>query len=585
MTSGAIEAPVRPPVCDWDSAPNPTFNAWTTVNLAEVFPGVAWPFDASWYHRWQTKYLRLALRKLEIEDLVPLYPWPIPNFLGFFAGQCAANVGLTTAIVSAYQVDGGSSAVEQFFTADQSGDARAHTAGDVARARRTRERFFRILAQMPTASLSDLKKAQKLTAQVRALELDRCSLPALRRRLEQVEVLAQNNFLHHALTSLGGAEYSSMLGEHLNGAIPGLPGDTVLTLTSGLGQVESARPSEALWELSRWVRGRENLSASFHEMAAEEIQDKLKAPPTSDWAELGTLFQEFIDSYGYRGQTEWMVALPDWEEDPSFPLNSLRNLVSVADSDGPGQLHLAATKQRIEAERYYRERLTGDQRRRYEWLLSKAKQFVRLREFTKANCIRGIRPGRHVVLAIGGHFERQGVLLSAADIFFLFAHEVDAILEGSLNADEAKQRVSRRRAQKQSLEAGYILPDNFVGEPQVLSRGTASVSVSTLSGLGVSPGTATGVARVVHSIDEASAVSLEPGEILVAPFTDAPWTPLFLVAAAVIVETGGLLSHAATVAREFGIPAVVMVKDATRIIQTGQRVTVDGGGGSVKLEG
>jgi pyruvate,water dikinase len=74
---------------------------------------------------------------------------------------------------------------------------------------------------------------------------------------------------------------------------------------------------------------------------------------------------------------------------------------------------------------------------------------------------------------------------------------------------------------------------------------------------------------------------MEKGDVLVAPFTDAPWTPLFLLASAVVVETGGLLSHAATVAREYGIPAVVMVKGATALIADGQTVTVDGSSGEV----
>jgi pyruvate,water dikinase len=78
-------------------------------------------------------------------------------------------------------------------------------------------------------------------------------------------------------------------------------------------------------------------------------------------------------------------------------------------------------------------------------------------------------------------------------------------------------------------------------------------------------------------------VDLQPGEILIAPFTDAAWTPLFIPAAGVVVETGGLLSHAAIVAREFGIPAVVAVKGATSVIQDGQTVTIDGAAGTVTL--
>ena len=93
----------------------------------------------------------------------------------------------------------------------------------------------------------------------------------------------------------------------------------------------------------------------------------------------------------------------------------------------------------------------------------------------------------------------------------------------------------------------------------------------------------TGPARVIASFSDGTAADFKPGEILVAPYTDAPWTPLFATAAGVVVETGGVLSHAATVAREYGIPAVAMIKDATRMIKTGQQITVNGGEGKVRL--
>ena len=110
------------------------------------------------------------------------------------------------------------------------------------------------------------------------------------------------------------------------------------------------------------------------------------------------------------------------------------------------------------------------------------------------------------------------------------------------------------------------------------------VGTATYEGLGISPGQASGKARVIESADAAMDVELDAGEILVAPFTDAPWTPLFIPAAGVVVETGGLLSHAATVAREFGIPAVAGIRGATSLIPNGALVTIDGSTGAVTVE-
>jgi pyruvate,water dikinase len=120
----------------------------------------------------------------------------------------------------------------------------------------------------------------------------------------------------------------------------------------------------------------------------------------------------------------------------------------------------------------------------------------------------------------------------------------------------------------------------------LLSDGTdaeaALVSVGDgLRGSPASPGVVSGIARVIRS---PAGARLEPGEILVAPSTDPGWTPLFLTAGALVMEMGGMMSHGAVVAREYGIPAVVGVARATEEIESGQRVTVDGSAGTVVVD-
>jgi phosphoenolpyruvate synthase/pyruvate phosphate dikinase len=115
---------------------------------------------------------------------------------------------------------------------------------------------------------------------------------------------------------------------------------------------------------------------------------------------------------------------------------------------------------------------------------------------------------------------------------------------------------------------------------QKARAGSAGPAGDVLKGTGASPGTACGTARTVHSIDEFATV--RPGDILVCRTTDPAWTPLFGVAAAVVTETGGMLSHAAIVAREFGIPAVLGIADALTRIRTGATLEVDGTQGTVR---
>jgi pyruvate,water dikinase len=115
-------------------------------------------------------------------------------------------------------------------------------------------------------------------------------------------------------------------------------------------------------------------------------------------------------------------------------------------------------------------------------------------------------------------------------------------------------------------------------EPEAAQRSTDHHAEGTLVGSPASAGTVTGVARVI--LDPVGA-HLEPGEILVAPSTDPGWTPLFLTAGGLVMEMGGANSHGAVVAREYGIPAVVGVPDATTRIIPGQQITVDGGSGTI----
>ena len=127
------------------------------------------------------------------------------------------------------------------------------------------------------------------------------------------------------------------------------------------------------------------------------------------------------------------------------------------------------------------------------------------------------------------------------------------------------------------------LPEAFRGRPVPRPKSTRMVERTgrVLTGIPVSPGRVTGKARVILS--PRTDAKILPGEILVAPVTDAGWTPLFLVARGLVVDVGGLLSHGSIVAREYGIPGVINVKDATRIIRDGEMITVDGDRGEVIL--
>jgi pyruvate,water dikinase len=173
------------------------------------------------------------------------------------------------------------------------------------------------------------------------------------------------------------------------------------------------------------------------------------------------------------------------------------------------------------------------------------------------------------------------VISKAEDIFFLEMREIEPLLKGT-GASEARKTVKARRLeyeQSRSITPPKVIKGVF--DPQKHKPAAGVTGQKVMTGLPVSPGTARGKARVI--LDTGSKEIVRPGEILVAPFTDPGWTPYFMSAAAIVVDMGGLLSHGSIVAREYGIPAVVNVGPATKIIKTGQTIEVDGTQGVVRI--
>jgi pyruvate,water dikinase len=179
-----------------------------------------------------------------------------------------------------------------------------------------------------------------------------------------------------------------------------------------------------------------------------------------------------------------------------------------------------------------------------------------------------------------------------SDVFYLHYDELQDLLRGKKG--NAVELVSQRRRQQEEDRKltpppllGTPLPPEVQENPMVGKffggQPPESPDPRIINGNGASAGQYTGTARVIHSLDDSDRLS--PGEVLVCPATMPPWTPLFGIAAAVVTDHGGVLSHTAIVAREYRIPAVVGTKVGTSLIQDGQTITVDGSGGTVKLEG
>ncbi|MFC7850812.1 PEP/pyruvate-binding domain-containing protein [Arthrobacter sp. NPDC057388] len=298
----------------------------------------------------------------------------------------------------------------------------------------------------------------------------------------------------------------------------------------------------------------------------------------------------FLDRYGHRAVAEIDLGVPRWGEDPAHIINVLANYLKLADPDlAPDRLfQRAAEKAEAKAaelaERAARSRgrMTG---RIVAHSLRRARETAGMREYPKFRLIEAFAVLRHQLRLVGEDLADAGRIFAADDIFFLDLTEARVGLRG---ADLGGLVTERRRNYQREMRRRHIprvlLSDGTDVEAAMAAqtRAASAGAPGTLAGAAASAGTVTGRARVI--LDPAGA-DLEPGEILVAPSTDPGWTPLFMTAGALVMEMGGPISHGAVVAREYGIPAVVGVPDATRLIHTGDTVTVDGSAGTVTLAG
>jgi pyruvate,water dikinase len=245
-------------------------------------------------------------------------------------------------------------------------------------------------------------------------------------------------------------------------------------------------------------------------------------------------------------------------------------------------------EQREDAEYQARAALSGSARqlRKFDELLALAQHLAPIREEQMAEFTLPWPVMRRALERIAESLVDRGTTAETSDVYYLRRAELVTALGGDV-ADDVQPLVSARRTAVG--EATALTPPRFVGDvPRLLTKlldmsatqmGVASSDEDGLVGIPVSPGSATGPARIVR--DPGGFDQLLPGDVLVAPTTAPAWTPLFARASAVVTDGGNVFSHASVVAREFGIPAVAGCVDATRRLKDGQTVTVDGSNGTV----
>ncbi|KIS28938.1 pyruvate kinase [Arthrobacter sp. SPG23] len=339
-----------------------------------------------------------------------------------------------------------------------------------------------------------------------------------------------------------------------------------------------------LWQLAVSLGQDPEARRVFTELRPDELAALYKAGALPGVAQAG--LRTFLSKYGHRAVAEIDLGMPRWAEEPDHLLGMISNYLRVEDPEQAPDRQFARAADHAEArvselvERAAaRSRLRG---RLVALCLRRARQLSGLRELPKFYIVMVLAEMHRQLTAVGEELAKTGTVAAAGDVFFL---DFDELRVGLRGADLKEMVAARRRVYDVELRRRRVprllLSDGTDVEAAMMAAAAAlprPAAADRLAGTPASAGTATGKVRVV--MDPVGA-HVEPGEILVAPSTDPGWTPLFLTAGALVMEMGGVISHGAVVAREYGIPAVVGVADATVRLRDGQTVTVDGAAGTV----
>ena len=448
-----------------------------------------------------------------------------------------------------------------------------------------------------------LPEVQRYLTAWESFDLDGAGLPRLLAHLEEsVGWIRRVWEIHGRLmfpAYLAISRFEELYGEHFNEAEP----LAAFRLLQGLDNSFLAS-DRALWQLSRQALTLPEVRRIL------EMHEAARVIPALEGSPAGRIFlaelRAFLDQYGRRANKTFGMDEVSWLEDPAPVIKSLQAYLTQPDRDLEAECQAQAVEREQGVARA-RRRLQGHP-------LPAANRFETWLKAAQAGAFLSAEHDywldqqaqyqlRRVVQAVGCRLATAGVIGKADDVFYLTLDEVRETVAALPRLDR-KALLRERQAEMAHFWAAPGEPplllgavplmeppksdplkrafDKMLGAPLTPAMaGGVSQRETVLAGVAASPGVARGRARVIRNL--AGAGNLQQGDVLVAEAIQPPWTPLFATAAAVVTEVGGILSHSAIMAREYGIPAVVGVSNATTLLVNGQAVEVDGSAGVVRL--
>jgi len=353
------------------------------------------------------------------------------------------------------------------------------------------------------------------------------------------------------------------------------------TLTQSVPDNVTSEMGLALLDVADVIRPYPDVVAFLHHADDEDFLDELAT--LAGGPEARDSIRAFLDKYGMRCVGEIDITRPRWSERPTTLLPVILGNVKNFEPGAGERLFEQGRREAWDKEQELLERLRAlpDGERKAEEakrMIDRVRTFIGYREYPKYGMVSRYFVYKQALLAEAERLVQAGVLREKEDIFFLTFRELEDVVRTNEVDDEL---ISERKDAFRSYEA-LTPPRVLTSEGEVIAGEYRrdDLPAGALIGLPVSAGTIEGRARVVLDMAEAE---FEPGDILVTAYTDPSWTPLFVAIRGLVTEVGGLMTHGAVIAREYGLPAVVGVEHATRLIRDGQRIRVHGTEGYVEI--
>jgi pyruvate,water dikinase len=512
--------------------------AWSTINAGEAIPGVVTPMTWSFFGDPTERAMKRMFCDIGVlrPDQVVASERPEDRLWDLFYGRAAANLNTFRWIGDRMPGTSGDAIEEQIFGQVRPGVVSEHVVG----------RYPLVAVKMPVAVA---RVAPRLRAAcgpvgmwwrssvapggVASVDVARAALREASARFEAVMRP------HTLIAMLSQALYEQLRRAAVAAGRPGLE----LSLITGYGAMAETEVVSDLWDVSR-----ERLT-----------------------------LDEFVARHGYHGPDEGELSARVWRlrREPLVAL--LRSYRELDDERDPRAVERERARERGRAERELFGSLPAPRREAARAIAKLAARFIPLRGTGKAAFLQCVDVARAAATVIGETLTDAGALEQPADAFMLTVPELLAV---PLDAGEL---AATRRAIHDEYR-GLDIPDLFTGAPQpfpIERENAEGEGVELVTGAAVSPGVVEGVARVVLDADVDQPI--EPGEILVCRTTDPSWASTMMLAAALVIDIGGAISHGAIVARELGIPCVIGTRNGTAVIRTGDTLVVDGGRGEVQI--